>query len=117
MKPELLLKAHDAFEHLLSVKFPSFEHVGSPPATDKFLDQHTVTVERLGRNISVPSVDESWMDGVSAAEVIRQYGIDPNVILTPAVKFETPDGEEYIPASTDSSDYSSSSDGSISDSY
>jgi hypothetical protein len=33
------------------------------------------------------------MDGLSAAEIIRQYGIDPNAILTPDGKLETPDGE------------------------
>ena len=93
MKPELLFNAHDAFEHILSVKFPSFEHVGSPPATDKFLDDITVTIELPGRNVGVPGADESWMDGLSAAEVIRQYGIVPNVILTPEGKFETPSRE------------------------
>ena len=30
-------------------------------------------MERPGRNLSVPSVDESWMDGLSAADVLRQY--------------------------------------------
>ena len=93
VKPGLLVNAHEAFEHILSEKFPSFEHVGSPPATEKLLDQDTVTVERPDRNVSVPSVDDSWMDGLSAVEVIRQYGIDPNVILTPDGQLETPNGE------------------------
>jgi hypothetical protein len=81
VKPELILNAHDAFEHIVSVKFPLFEHVGSPPATEKFLDKTTVTIEQLGRNVSVPGADESWMDGLSAAEVIRQYGMDPNAMF------------------------------------
>ena len=41
-----------------------------------------MTVERPGRNVSVPNAGESWMDGLSAADVIRQYGSDPNCILT-----------------------------------
>ena len=59
----------------MSVKFPSFEHIGSPPTTDTFLDKNTVTIEPLGRNVSVPGVDESWMDGLSAAEALQQYGM------------------------------------------
>ena len=82
MQPELPVNDHDAFEHILSVRFPSFEHVGSPPATDKFLVHNTVAVEISGRSVSAPSADESWMDGLSAVDVLRQYGIDPNVILT-----------------------------------
>ena len=96
----------------MSVKFPSLEHIGSPPATDKFLDGTTVTIERLGRNGSVPGDDESWMDGLSAAEVIRQYGMDPNVFLTPEGKLETPNGAEYIHVPSDGSDCSSILDGS-----
>jgi hypothetical protein len=81
VKPELLYNAHDAFEHILSVKFPSFEHVGSPPTTEKFLDKNTVAVERPGGTMSVPGADECWMDGLSAAEVVQQYGMDPNVFF------------------------------------
>ena len=75
-KPELLVNAHEAYQHILSVKFPSFEHVGSPPPTDKFLDKITVTIEPPGRNVSVPGADESWMDDLSAVEVLEQYGFD-----------------------------------------
>ena len=39
--PELIMNAHEAYQHILSVKFQSFEHVGSPPPTDKFLIQNT----------------------------------------------------------------------------
>ena len=60
------------------MKFPSFEHIGSPPPTDKFLDRTTVSIEPPGRNVSVPGADESWMDDLSAAEIIQQYGFDPN---------------------------------------
>ncbi len=76
------------FEHILSVKFPSFEHVGSPFVTGKFPDKSTVTADGPGRNVSVPGSDESWIDGLSAADDVRQYGMDPNVILTPDGKLE-----------------------------
>jgi hypothetical protein len=91
-KPELLVDAHEAYQHILSVKFPSFEHVGSPPPTDKFLDKTTVTIEPPGRNVSVSGADESWMGDLSAAEVLQQYGYDPNVILTSEGKLVLPDG-------------------------
>ena len=64
------------------MKFPSFEHVGSPPPTEQFLDKTTATIEQLGRSVSFPGADESGMDGLSAAEVIQQYGFDPIVIVT-----------------------------------
>ena len=49
-------------------------------------------LEKPGRSVSVLGPDESWMDGLSAVGVIRQFGIDPNVILTPEGKLETPEG-------------------------
>ena len=73
------MDAHDAFENMLSVKFPSFEHVGSPPATDKFLVESTVTVSRPSRNMSVPGPDESW-EVFFAADVIRRLGLDPSIV-------------------------------------
>ena len=78
----------------MSVKFPSIEHIGSPPTTDKFLDNTTVSIEPPGRNVSVPGAGESWMDGLSAAEVFQQYGMGPNVMLTYAGKFAMPNGVE-----------------------
>ena len=80
------------FEHIICAKFPSFEHVGSPPPTDKFLDKTTVAIEPPGRNVSVPGADESWMDDLSAAEVLQQYDYNPNVILTSEGKLVLPDG-------------------------
>ena len=72
-------------------------------------------MERLGRNVSVPGAYEIWMDSLSAVGVVLQYGIDPNVALTPEGKFEIPGGEAYIFASSDSSAYSSGSYESVSD--
>ena len=73
VRPELLFNAHEAYEHILYVKFPSFEHIGSPPTNEKLLDKTTVSIELPGRNVSVPGADESWMDDLSAAEVIQQW--------------------------------------------
>ena len=67
------MHAHDALENILSVNLPSFEHVGSPPATSKFLDSSAVVVEEPGGGVSGPGPDDSWMDGLSAADVIRQF--------------------------------------------
>ena len=97
------------------MKFPSFEHVGSLPATSKFLDSSVVVVEKLARSVGFPGPDESWMDGLSAADVIRQFGIDPNAILTPEGKLGTPEGDAYEPASSESTENSSSPDESASD--
>jgi hypothetical protein len=85
----------------LVVKFPSFEYIGSPPSTEKFIDKTTATIEQLGRNVSVPGADESLMDGLSAAEVIQQYGMDPNVAWTPAGKLEMLDGMECVHVPSD----------------
>jgi hypothetical protein len=30
--------------------------------------------------------DDRWMDGLYAADVIRQFGVDPNATLTPEGK-------------------------------
>ena len=109
------MNAHDAFDNILSVKFPSFERFGSPSATSKFLDSSVVVVEKPGRSVSVPGPDESWMDGLSAVDVIRQFGIDPNVILTPEGKLEIPAGNQYELASLEGTEDSSSSEGSVSD--
>jgi hypothetical protein len=54
------------------------------------------------------------MNGLSAVHVIRQFGIDPNVILTPEGKLETPEGNEYELASSEGTEDSSSSEGSFS---
>jgi hypothetical protein len=89
---------------------------GSPPITEKLLDKNTVTVERPGGNVSVPGADESWMDGLPAAEVIQQYGFDPNVSLTSEGKFELPKCIEVAHVRSDDSDGTSTSDGSSSES-
>ena len=56
------------------------------------------------------------MDNLSAAEVIQQYGFDPNTILTSDGKFEMPDGADVTQILSDGSDGTSTSDGSSSDS-
>ena len=66
--------------------------------------------------MSVPGADESWMDGLPAAEVIQQYGFDPNVSLTSEGKFELPKCIEVAHVRSDDSDGTSTSDGSSSES-
>jgi hypothetical protein len=56
------------------------------------------------------------MDNLSAAEVLQQYGYDPNVILTSEGKLVLPDGGDAEPTSSDKSDDSSSSDDDLSNS-
>ena len=87
------MNAHDAFENILLMKIPSCEHIGSPPAASKLLDSSTAVVEKPGRSVSVPGPDDSWMDGLSAVDVIRQFGLDPNAVLTPEGKLETSERE------------------------
>ena len=67
--------------------------------------------------MSVPGPDESWMDGLSAVDVFRQFGFDPNVILTPEGRLKLLDGDEYDPASAEFIENSSVSDDSASDTY
>ena len=48
-----------------------------------------------------------WMEGLSAAELLRQFGIDPDVRLAPGGKLMTPEGETLSIQNSDSSDSSS----------
>ena len=70
-----------------------------------------VTIEPPGRNVSVPSADDSWMHDLSAAEVLQQYGFDPNVILTPEGNLVLPVGGDAKQVHSDESDDTSISDG------
>ena len=91
----------------------SFHHSSTldrHPRPKSSLNKTTVTIESPGRSVSVPGADESWMDNLSAAEVLQQYGYDPNVILTSEGKLVLPDGGDAEPTSSDKSDDSSSSD-------
>ena len=51
------------------------------------------------------------MDDLSAAEVIQQYGFDPNVALTSEGRLALPNGGEAEQVSSDGSDDTSISDG------
>ena len=64
--------------------------------------------------MSVPGPDDSWMDGLSAVDVIRQFGVDAND-LTPEGKLETPEGDVHELASSEGTEDSSSLEGSVSD--
>ena len=51
------------------------------------------------------------MNNLSAAEVLQQYGYDPNVILTSEGKLVLPDGGNAEQIPSDESENSSTSDG------
>ena len=55
-----------------------------------------------------PDTDQ-WMEGLSAAELLRQFGIDPDVRVTPDGKLLTPEGETFTIHNSDSSGSSSCS--------
>ena len=41
------------------------------------------------------SGDDDWMEGLSAADAIRQFGVDPNAVLSSDGILRTPGGLEY----------------------
>ena len=52
-------------------------------------------VTTLQYNTSVPiKEDDQWMECSSAAGVIRQFGIDPNVVLSRSGILLTPEGHD-----------------------
>ena len=106
-------------KHISTFYRRSFHHSStsdSPPPTEKFLDKTAVTIEHSGRNVGVPSTDESWMDNLSAAEVVQQYGFDPHVILTSQGRLALPDGGDAKQVPSHESDDTSISDGDSSNS-
>ena len=54
------------------------------------------------------SGDADWMDGLSGADVIRQYGVDPNSVPSSDGILRTPEGLEYEGKSSGSSESLSS---------
>ena len=53
----------------------------------------TVALARQDQNVSVLGIeDDHWMDGLSAADVMRQFGLDPNVVISLEGKMLTPEG-------------------------
>ena len=48
---------------------------------------------------------EDSMDSLSVADVMRQFWVDPNAILSSDGVLRTPEGSEYEDASSGSSDY------------
>ena len=52
------------------------------------------------------------MEGLSAAELLMQFGIDPHVVIFPDGKVRTPEGDDYSFPRSDTSESSSSSEGS-----
>ena len=84
-----------------------------PPDPKTFIDEKTVLIVRDCHSTGAagPESDE-WMDGLSAAELLMQFGIDPHVVIVPDGKMRTPEGEDYSLPLSDTSGVSSSSEGS-----
>ena len=85
-----------------------------PPDPKTFIDEKTVLIVRDCHSTGAagPESDE-WMDGLSAAELLMQFGIDPNVVFYPDGKLHTPEGDEYSFLLSDSGESSSSSEKAI----
>ena len=49
------------------------------------------------------------MEGLAAAELLMQFGIDPNVAMMPDGKVQTPEGQDYTSSASESRGSSSSS--------
>ena len=83
-----------------------------------FIDEQTISIVRPLQSPGAAGPDsDQWMEGLSAAELLMQLGIDPNVPVTPDGKLFTPEGESYTVSTSDSSSSSScSEDASCSDS-
>ena len=115
---ELLVNAHEVYPNILSMRFHSFESVGHPLVPKTFIDEQTISIVRPLQSPGAAGPDsDQWMEGLSAAELLMQLGIDPNVPVTPDGKLLTPEGESYTVSTSDSSSSSScSEDGSCSDS-
>ena len=84
--------------------------MGHPPDPKTCVDEQTVSVVRPGqRPVAVGLDTDRWMEGLSAAELLRQFGIDPDVRVTPDGKLLTPEGEKFTISNSDSSSSSSCS--------
>ena len=47
--------------------------------------------------------DEDWMEGLTAADVLRQFGVDPSAVLSSDGKLRTPEGLEHEDTSSGNS--------------
>ena len=79
---------------ILSTKVHSFEHLGHPPDPKTCIDGKTVSSVRSCQSAGAASQElDQWMEGLSAAELLMQFGIDPNLVIMPDGKLQTPDGQ------------------------
>ena len=78
---ELFVTAREVYPHILSIKFYSFENVGHPLDPKSFIDAKTVSIVKPGQErVAVGPDTDLWTDGISAAELLRQFGIDPDSV-------------------------------------
>ena len=83
----------------------SLEHVGSPLEPSYFIDDKTVKVA-TSRSVAsdARSDDDDLMEGLSVADVLKQFGVDPNAVLSSDGVLRSPEGLEYDNLSSGSSE-------------
>ena len=100
------MNANETYSNILSIRFLSGEHVRKPPDPSSFVQEETIKVTpSRTTDDDEGSGDEDWMEGLSVADVMRQFWVDPNAILSSDGILRTPEGSEYEDASSGSSDY------------
>ena len=100
------MNANETYSTILSIRFLSGEHVRKPPDPSSFVQEETIKVTpSRTTDDDGGSGGEDSMDSLSVADVMRQFWVDPNAILSSDGVLRTPEGSEYEDASSGSSDY------------
>ena len=100
------MNANETYSNILSIRFLSGEHVRKPPDPSSFVQEETIKVTpSRTTDDDGGSGGEDSMDSLSVADVMRQFWVDPNAILSSDGILRTPEGSEYEDASSGSSDY------------
>ena len=100
------MNANETYSNILSIRFLSGEHVRKPPDPSSFVQEETIKVTpSRTTDDDGGSGGEDSMDSLSVADVMRQFWVDPNAILSSDGVLRTPEGSEYEDASSGSSDY------------
>ena len=72
--------------------------------TSAFLQEKAIKVAPPRTTVDdAGSGDEDWMEGLSVADAIRQFGVDPNVVLASNDILRTPEGWKHEDTSSGTS--------------
>ena len=74
----------------------------SPPDIDKLLGKKTYVQVATSRVTTSCPDEEHWSVGLTVADVMRQFGIEPNSSMTTDGKFQSLDGTTYESSSSES---------------